>query len=287
MQTLIGVKRILVASGKIVLSMLLATGFMNNAAYADSKAPPKSPVTNSVVNPNAEEDINDPLVDWSVYVPPSELGAKADEIMDRFVVTADRWVNPSIDGIRDILRLAPNAYGVFDPRSPEGRSERQRVCNNLKSLSNALKCNSARNGPPDSFYDFNIDTVYYSTWALWQDVVTRFGQSVFANQLPASPNVYRNPLDLFTEAFRESVSRCNTETRCIRQVYQFFGATSISLPDLPYIGNINDYVNDYLRVTPFANSLPNSAAGIIMQQYGNSTICQRLADDQRQKGCKP
>jgi hypothetical protein len=287
MQTLINVKRMAAASVTILSSMLLTAGLVGSAAYAESPTPPKLPVANSVVNPDAEEDPNDPLVDWSVYVPPTELGAKADARLDTITVTADRWINPQFMDIRNFLRAAPGGSSTFDPRSPEGRSERQRVCSNLKALSTALKCGSARNSPPDSFYDLNIDTVYYSTWALWQDVVTRFGQSVFANQLPANPNPYRNPLDLFTEAFRESVSKCNTETRCIRQVYQFFGATSISLPDLPYIGNINDYVNDYLRVTPFANSLPNSAAGNILQQYGNSTICQKVADDQRQKGCKP
>jgi hypothetical protein len=285
MQTLKRTKTSAAVSVKSVLT-LLTVGLIGTVAYAEPAAAPKSPVVNSVVNPDAEEDPNDPLVDWSVYVPPSELGAKADEVMDRIIVTGDRWVNPSLSGIRDILRLPAVGSSTFDPRSPEGRSERQRVCGNLMSLSNALKCKSARNSPPESFYSLDVDTSYYTTWALWQDIVTRFAQSIFENQLPASPNAYRNPLDIFTEAFREAVSKCNGETRCIRQVYQFFGATSTSLPDLPYIGNINDIVNDYLRNTPFANSLPNSAAGQIMQQYGNSTICQKLADDQRQKGCK-
>jgi hypothetical protein len=245
------------------------------------------PVVNSEINPEAEVDPNDPLVDWSVYVPRSELGEKADAVLDTIIVIGDRWVNPSPSDIRGFLRGAPSGLNTRDMPEKEVGQERRRICTNLAAVRTILKCSTASAASPTSSNDFNVNTDRYTTYGLWQDVVFRFAQSVFENQMPASPNPYRSPIDLFTEAFRESVSRCNTEARCIRQVYDYFGAASIALPDLPFIGNINDVVNEYLQRTPFGRSLPDSPAGNLLDKYGNNTYCQRLADQQKQMGCKP
>lgn len=226
----------------------------------------------------------DLLVDWSVDVPLSELGSKSDARIDTMIVTADRWINPQWDNIRSFLRGAPN--GLSTPSPSEARSERLRVCTNLAALSKILKCNSVAKAPPRDAAYLNIDQSQYSTWLLWQDTIVNLARSIFENQLPASPAPYRDPLNITSEAFREAVGKCNGESRCIRQVYQFFGAAVTSLPDVPFIGNINDIVNGYLQNTPLAPILDNSPAGTILQQYGNSTICGRVVDDQKQKGCK-
>lgn len=227
------------------------------------------------------EEEADQFVDWSVDVPVSELGSKADQAMERFIVTADRWINPQFMDIRNFLRGAPNGSST-----PEPTSERRRVCSNFAALSAAAKCKSTEAAPPGNILELNINYSEYTTWLLWQDTLLNFARSIFDNQLPVNPNPYRAPLNIASEAFREAVGKCNTESRCIRQVYQFFGAAVTSLPDLPYIGNINDLVNGYLGAIGLPPSLGNSPAGTILQRYGNNTFCQIIKDDANSRGCK-
>jgi hypothetical protein len=266
-----------ILSGSVAaISLLLTSQTAHATATVDLL-----PASIYVDVPIEEADL---LVDWSVDVPLSQLGSKADQVMDRIIVTGDRWINPQFTDIRNFLRGAPN--GSSTPSPSEARPERLRVCTNLAALSKILKCNSVEKEPPRDASYLNIDQSQYSTWLLWQDTIVNLARSIFENQLPASPTPYRDPLNITSEAFREAVGKCNTESRCIRQVYQYFGAAATSLPDVPFIGNINDIVNSYLQATPLAPVLGNSPAGTILQRYGNNTICGRIVDDQKQKGCK-
>lgn len=260
-------------SGLAAISLLFAIQTTHAATAVDL-----SPAQIYLDMPEEEAD---QFVDWSVYVPLSELGSKADQVMDRIIVTGDRWINPQFTDIRNFLRGAPNGSNT-----PEPTSERRRVCSNFAAVSAIAKCNSVQKAPPDNINQLDINFSEYTTWLLWQDTVLNFARGIFENQLPVNPNPYRDPINIASEAFREAVGKCNTESRCIRQVYQYFGAATTSLPDVPFIGNINDIVNGYLGAIGLPPSLGNSPAGTILQRYGNNTFCQILSRDASQRGCR-
>jgi hypothetical protein len=278
MQTLKRTKTSAAVSVKYVLT-LLTVGLISTVAHAEPAAAPKSPVVNSVVNPDAEEDPNDPIL--PVY-------EKADEVMDRIIVTGDRWVNPSNTGFRNFLDRSPNGYGVTEVRLSEmAREEKQRICGNIVKLISFFQCNSSAKGPPTDASSLPFDSGSYSSYIAWQDIALQFARDVYDAKYPG-PN---GNFDAATNAYRGSLERCNQMLLCIRDVQRFFGVSSVSLPDIPGItigpvsitGNVNDIVNASLGI--MRGGINSSDAGQVVSKFTNALVCGLVTQQENRFHC--
>jgi hypothetical protein len=250
MQTLIDVERLSATSSKMILSLLLATGVVGNIAYAESVAVPKSPAVNSVVNPDAEDDPNDPIL---------PVFEKADEVMDTIIVRGDRWVNPSNTDLRNLLDRSPNGYGVTDVRLSEmAREEKLRICGNIARVFSFYQCSAVAGGPPTDASSMPFDYLSYGSYLAWQDIALQFARDVYDAKYPG-PN---GNFDAATIAYRGSLERCNPIVACVRDVQRFFGLSSVS-----------------------RTGINGSDAGKVVSKFGNAFVCSLVTQQQNRFRC--
>jgi hypothetical protein len=250
----------------------LAIGFLGSIALAESTAPPKLPVANSEINPDAEVDPNDPIL--PVY-------EKADVVLDTIIVIGDRWVNPSNTDLRGFLNRSPNGYGVRELRASEiPRNEKNRICTNIKAIQTILKCSTAARSSPNSVNDLYIPEDY-STRTFWDSTIRDFATSLYRNP----PPTLAARESATSDVFRAAAATCNQESRCVREVYRYFGVSTVSLPDIPIIGNINDFINQYLSLTPSGSRFENSEMGRVVDSYGKAQYCEALNAESSRNRC--
>jgi hypothetical protein len=165
-------------------------------------------------------------------------------------------------------------------QGPDDRSEARRnmKCKYLKSVESTYQCKSVASTSPTSFTSLQIDPLFSTAEFIWQAPLMRLATYAFNTEVR---NDQRNAA---VTAYTEAIGLCKQDGRCLRQVTQFFGITTVMIPDeVPW--GVGGLINDLLNKTPAGNSLESSAAGKLLNKFGNAKVCKEIAYELDKNTC--
>jgi hypothetical protein len=126
----------------------------------------------------------------------------------------------------------------------------------------------------------SIDAYYTTAPLVWDAPIVELARNIYYGSRNIQADAGR--------AYRASIEACKQDTRCLTQVAQFFGLTSVAIPvDTPY--GLSNIINDLLRWADpgiAIDSLTNSAANKLFNKFNNGSICKLISDSKDKNLCE-
>jgi hypothetical protein len=169
--------------------------------------------------------------------------------------------------------------GGGQEKPPNDKGPDSPKCKELASAGRGLGCGGKPATSEPSFLSDIQASNYYSTAVLWSAPLIALAKAIYN-----TPDMRNAPV-LVATAYRDSIDACKQNITCVNQVTQFFGITTIPVPESTLPFQLVPIINELLRLTPVANSPADSAAGSLVNQFSNGFVCKRVADEKEKYQC--
>lgn len=201
----------------------------------------------------------------------SLVSAQAEQFVETIAVT-DLWYRPG--GFT--WAFGPSGSGSSGGGNEEAivanELARQQRCTNIRAAWNSLKCAQKATSAPQSTYDLGIPS-QYPTQTLWGSVVLAYTYDLFVN-MPDTNTARASG----QQAARDSLAACQGVAQCQAEVFQYFGMTTVTAPNLGSIGDVNALINALINtISGGGVGFAASEAGKVTSKYYGLFVCQGVA----------
>ena len=149
---------------------------------------------------------------------------------------------------------------------------RRERCTNIRAAWNSLKCVQKALSEPQNTYDLAIPSQCPSS-QLWGNVMLAYAYNLFVN-MPDTITARAAG----QQAARDSLAACMGVVQCQAEVFQYFGMTSVTVPNLGAIGDVNALLNTLVNtISGGGVGFGGSEAGKVTSKYYGLFACQGVA----------
>lgn len=156
----------------------------------------------------------------------------------------------------------------------------ERNCPVVAKSKLALSCGGKATAPPTNTASLSIDDKRFPSMLYWGPNI-RDSMTGWYN----ISDIYLDRSDPARTAIMAAATSCGQDAACNREVAVFFGRDIVSVPNLPYVGDLNELINNYYRRVGSTANLVSSYDQLV-NRYAGGAVCKALNDAELRTGCQ-